>query len=136
MPRTDLEVRLTGDDLMTEFLDAIAGQRREDGTYITPHPAEKRSRILNAHWRGTEIAAKVLQGGAARITRAGYHDGQGESIQFPVAQGEIERMSPAYGGSIELTDGACIALGMPSSDRKGPIRPDFNPGLEITIIEQ
>jgi hypothetical protein len=95
--------------------------------------------MLTDRWRGTKIVARVAEGSPASITKVGVYDetpgrwGErtGSPVRFPEAEGEVESMSPAYGGYIALADGHCI--GLPTRGETRPM-PLSNLGLEVEVV--
>ncbi len=137
--KSKVEVGWPDSDILADLAVAVKEQHKKDGTSCTPLGSDAElHEMLTDRWRGTKIVARVAKGSPASITKAGVYDetpgrwGErtGLLVRFPEAEGEVESMSPAYGGYIALTDGHCI--GLPTRDTTRPL-PLSNYGLEVEV---
>jgi hypothetical protein len=125
------EIGSPDSDLLTDLFIAVKAQHKEDGTGCTPFDsAAKRRKMLTDRWAGTPIVARVAEDSPAHITKTGVYDEKpgiwgertGLLIEFPETEGEVESVSPAYGGYIALTNGYCVSL--PNRGEKRPLPMD------------
>ncbi len=123
----EMAVGLSGTDLVQDLLAAIEADK--SGADPDPETLER--------WQGVVILARLSDNSPVYINKLDathwVDDGDGgteeELVSFNGAVGEIESVSPAYGGSIALTGGERINL---------PHSVDFQAedlGLEIEVLD-
>jgi hypothetical protein len=132
------EQKNSGTDLALDLVLATIDQLQEDGSYRTPDGrADERARILTEKYRGTSIMAKVIESGFATITKRDCYQNDGDGnldlVRFDFTEGDVEYVSPAHGGFIELTDGTCISFN--SHGQNGSLPEGYKLGLELNVIE-